>query len=128
MVKCAPSLMGCLGGGYERSGGCGGKKSMKKQFVPANPISMGSLSGVRFGAVNDRTWKGAGDEVYQIVGNEQRFKLSSPLRKGSRCEFFIDLGSNINGDELFFCRDKGGKTGGRLSSRSHGYGNSLVGD
>lgn len=43
MVKCAPGLIRCLGGGYERSnrGGCGDKKSMKKQFVLVNPNKYG---------------------------------------------------------------------------------------
>lgn len=69
---------------------------------------------------------GADDKVHQIVVDEQNFKLSSPLTKGSRYEFFIDLASSVNGDELFFYRDKGGKTRGRLNS--HGYRNSLVRD
>ena len=64
---------------------------------------MGLAELVCSGAIRGGTSKGPFNEFEEIIPDEKCFKLSTPLREGRGCQFFVDLGSDIECNDLFVC-------------------------
>jgi hypothetical protein len=93
--------MGCFvrGKKWGNSGGGGCKNGVEDEFVLANLVRVRSFGGSRIRCINGRALFDTSDKVKEIIANEQCFKLSPPLRKGGRGEFFVDGGCSIDGED-----------------------------